>query len=150
MLRTPFTLRAASPDEVDIAFEIKRDAMGPHIIAKWGWDEAFQREHHRRRWIEKPWQFICVGTSSVGTVSMHWKTDHLQLGEFYIVGSHRGKGLGSQVLEHVLRQADARNLETRLEILKWNPVRSLYERHGFRVVGENDTHYLASRQPNAA
>jgi GNAT superfamily N-acetyltransferase len=145
-----FTLRPASPDEVDLAFAIKRDAMGPHIIAKWGWDEAFQREHHRRQWVEKPWLFICIGNARVGTVSIHWKPDHLRFGEFYIVGNHRGQGLGSLVLASALRQADARRLETRLEILKWNPVRSLYERHGFRVVGENDIHYFAVRQPNAA
>jgi ribosomal protein S18 acetylase RimI-like enzyme len=146
LVSASFTLRAASPEEVDLAFEIKRDAMAPYIIARWGWDEAFQREHHRRRWIEKPWQFICVGSASVGTVSIDWKTSHLQFGEFYIVSRQRGQGLGSRVLEGALRQADARKLETRLEILKWNPVRSLYERHGFRIVGEDDIHYFAVRQ----
>ena len=145
-----FTLRAAAPDEVDLAFAIKREAMGPHIVAKWGWDEAFQREHHGRQWVQKPWQFICIGSTSVGTVSIHWKPDHLRFGEFYIVGNHRGQGLGSLVLVGALREADARKLETRLESLKWNPVRSLYERHGFRVVGENDIHYFAVRRPNAA
>ena len=145
-----FTLRSALPSESDLAFEIKRDAMGPYIIARWGWDEAYQRNHHLRHWAEKPWQFICIDSEIVGTVSIDWKPDHLQFGEFYIVASNRGRGLGSRVLKHTLQQADARNTETRLEILKWNPVRSLYERHGFRVVRENDIHYFAVRQPNAA
>jgi hypothetical protein len=35
-------IRNARADEFDFAFEVKRDAMEPHIKAKWGWDEGFQ------------------------------------------------------------------------------------------------------------
>jgi hypothetical protein len=26
------------------AFDTKRDAIGPHVLARWGWDEQFQLE----------------------------------------------------------------------------------------------------------
>ena len=145
---TPY-IRTARPDEFDFSFEAKRDAMGPHIKAKWGWDEDFQRAHHARRWSERSWSIISLEDKRIGTIALDWKPTHLQLGEFYILANYRNRGHGSTILQLVLAQADARSLETRLEFLKWNPVGGLYRRHGFREVSENDIHFFATRQPNA-
>jgi ribosomal protein S18 acetylase RimI-like enzyme len=146
---TPY-LRPARPDESDFAFEAKRDAMGPHIEAKWGWDEDFQRRHHAKRWAERSWFIICLGRDRIGTVALDWEPTHLQFGEFYIFGNYRGRGLGSVVLRDALAMADERVLETRLEFLKWNRVGALYLRHGFRVVSENEIHFFAVRPSKAA
>lgn len=145
-----FTLRPARDDEFEFAFAMKRDAMGPHVISKWGWNDDYQRSLHAKRWTEKPWSIICLDGKDVGTVSLHWQASHLQFGEFYIGSSHRGKGLGSRVLRHALNEADSRCMETRLEFLKWNPVGSLYRRHGFQIVSENEIHFFAVRPPNAS
>jgi len=145
-----YALRPARADELHFAFEAKRDAMGPHVKVRWGWDEGFQFQHHLQRWTEKPWQIICVDGEPVGTVSIDFQPTHLQFGEFYILGSHRGQGLGGAVLRDALLEADARNTQTRLEYLKWNPVASLYARHGFRVVGESDIHYFLVRSRHDA
>jgi GNAT superfamily N-acetyltransferase len=145
-----YELRPARADELHLAFGMKRDAIGPHITTRWGWDETFQLQLHQKRWEEKPWQIICVGEEPVGTVSIDFRTTHLQFGEFYIMGAYRGQGLGSVVLQDALREADIRGKETRLEYLKWNPVASLYARHGFKVVAENDIHYFLVRAPHEA
>jgi len=145
-----YDLRPARQDECDFAFEVKRDAMGPHIRAQWAWDEEFQRRHHGKRWAEKPWFIVSVAHADVGAISLHWHETHLQLGEFYLLSSHRGQGLGSKILFDTLAQADKRGLETRLEFLKWNPVGPLYIRHGFEVVGESEIHFFAVRRANAA
>ena len=143
-------LRPAESSEIELAFDIKRDAMGPHVAAKWGWNEVFQREHHFRRWREKPWHFIVVEGQVAGTVSLDWQSTHLQFGEFYVASPFRGQGIGTVVLAGALIEADARALETKLEYLKWNPVASLYARHGFKVVEQSETHFLAVRPPGAA
>lgn len=143
-----FILRPACDHEFEFAFEMKRDAMGPHVISKWGWNVDYQRSLHAKRWTGKPWFIICLDGTDVGTVSLHWHATHLQFGEFYIGSGYRGKGLGSQVLRHALHEADLRCVETRLEFLKWNPVGSLYLRHGFRIVSENENHFFVVRPPN--
>ncbi|TAG46628.1 MAG: N-acetyltransferase [Betaproteobacteria bacterium] len=145
----PF-LRPARSDEIDFAFEVKRDAMGPHIVTKWAWDEDFQMGHHSKRWAERTWYIICCDSDRIGTVALDWEATHLRFGEFYILGKHHGQGIGSKVLRDVLAQADTRSLETRLEFLKWNPVGSLYRRYGFKVVAENEIHYLAVRPARTA
>lgn len=142
-----FSLRPVRDADFEFAFRAKQDAMGPHIEAKWGWDEVFQRKLHARRWGEKPWSVILLEDQDVGTVSLHWQTGHLQFGEFYILSDYRRRGLGSLVLRSALDEADTKKLETRLEFLRWNPVGSLYLRHGFRIVSENDIHFFAVRNP---
>lgn len=142
-----FTLRPALDDDLAFAFDAKRNAMGAHIAARWGWDEKLQLEHHRSRWASKPWKIITLGTTPVGTVSINWEPTHMQFGEFYILDTYRNRGLGAQVLTNAVTEADQKRVETKLEYLKWNPVASLYARHGFKVVGESETHYYLARLP---
>ena len=145
-----FQLRPATPNDFEFAFDVNRDAIGPLIEARWGWDESFQLEHHRKRWITKPWQVITVESTPIGTVSIDVQPSHLQFGEFYILQPHRSLGIGTSVLVAALEIADLAGVETRLEYLKWNPVASLYARHGFRIVSEDDTHYFLIRPPSEA
>lgn len=146
--RLNFTLRLATDEDFQFAFAAKRDAIGPHVAVRWGWDDAVQLQHHRRRWQEKPWQIILVSGNPVGTVSIDVQATHLQFGEFYVTEGFRRQGLGTAVLLSALSLADRSHLETRLEYLKWNPVASLYARHGFRVTAESDTHYFLVRPPH--
>src|SRR5215213_629953 len=50
---------------------------------------------------------------------------------------HR-QSLGTKTLQHCLALTDEACLPVRLEYLKWNPVGTLYKRHGFRTIGESD------------
>jgi GNAT superfamily N-acetyltransferase len=142
-------LLPAQEQDFEFALAAKKDALGPHIVAKWGWDEDLQRRTHIERWAQKPWQLILLDEQPIGTISIDWRPSHLQFGEFYILSSYRGRGIGSAILKDVLSVADTRAMETRLEYIKWNPVASLYLRHGFRVTSESENHYFATRSPHA-
>jgi GNAT superfamily N-acetyltransferase len=125
------SLRPATQGDFNFAFDAKHDAMRAHVEAKWGWDEDFQRALHTTRWGEKPWFVIERNGLPIGTVSLHWKPTYLRFGEFYVLSTYRGLGIGGDLLKEILVSADTQQIETQLEVLKWNPVRTLYERHGF-------------------
>ena len=127
------------------SFEVKRTAMRPYIVQRWGWDEALQLRLHSDRFSEKPFYEIVRSNCAVGTVSLMQHADHIRFGEFYLLPQCQRQGLGSKILQHCLALADARNLPTRLEYLKWNPVGALYRRHGFVVIGETEIHWLLER-----
>jgi GNAT superfamily N-acetyltransferase len=134
-----------TPEASDFAFEVKRVALGPHIIARWGWDEVFQRNFHEQRFRDTPFCRIMHNGQAVGTVALTALADHLRLDEFYLFPAHQGLGLGARILKHCLAIADARGLPLRLRYLKWNPVGSLYRRHGFRVIDETEIHFIMER-----
>lgn len=140
-------LQAVTPEDNDFAFEAKKQAIGPHIVEKWGWDDEFQRSLHEQRWSEKPWFILKRGGERIGTLSLHQVDDKtLRFGEFYLLDEYRNQGIGTSVLKDVLRGCDAKGLRVVLEYLHWNPVGSLYKRHGFKVTSENEIHYFMERE----
>lgn len=127
------------------SFEVKRAAMGTYIESHWGWDEALQLRLHSERFAEKPFSKIVWRGEDVGTVSLMWLTDYVRFGEFYLLPAYQRCGVGGKILNHCLALVDAKGLPVRLEYLKWNPVGTLYRRHGFAVIGETEIHWLMER-----
>ena len=142
-------LKKASESDFEFAFEVKKDAMGPYIKSKWGWDETFQLTLHRQRWVEKPWFIILFESEPIGTLSIAENQEGKRLGEFYIKNAYRNKGIGTNILSQFLNECDKNSHRVVLEYLKWNPVGSLYKRHGFKITGENEIHYFMARLPEA-
>ena len=138
-------LSPAEDIDFEFAFEAKHQAFGPYVEARWGWEDSFQHEVHRKRWTERPWSIIVYGDQKVGTVSVACTTTHIQFGEFYLLPRFQRQGIGTEVLHTVLQQADTEGLPVRLEYLKGNPAGSLYKRHGFAIVAENESHYFLVR-----
>ncbi|WP_276119384.1 GNAT family N-acetyltransferase [Pararhizobium qamdonense] len=133
------------PDECEFSFQVKTQAMGPHIKHHWGWDEEFQRGIHSKNMLEKPFSKIEFQEKPIGTISLQRCSAHFQFGEFYLANEFRGRGIGTAILRHCLILADGLRLPVRLEYLLWNPVGTLYRRHGFLETAATSTHYLMER-----
>lgn len=142
-----YILRPAEDFDFEFAFEAKRLALGPYVAERWGWDDQLQREIHSRRWRERLWFVIEHKGERAGTVAIEEETGHMQFGEFYLLPAFQRQGIGTQVLLSALASADAQAIPVRLEHLKWNPVGTLYRRHGFEIVSETDSHYYLERPP---
>ena len=132
-------------EDFEFALAVKKDALGPYIIPRWGWDEQRQREMHAERWATRGFSRIVLDGEPVGTVSVDHMGDHLVLAEFYIRPAFHRRGIGTRILGSLLADAAGNGLPVRLQCLKWNPARSLYQRHGFTIVGETETHFLMER-----
>lgn len=50
-------------------------------------------------------------------------------------------------MSELFREADRSDKPVRLRVLKVNPARRLYQRLGFRIVDEDETHYTMLRSP---
>jgi hypothetical protein len=70
------TLRSATESDFEFSFEAKRQALGPQVSARWGWDEAYQIELHSKRWSERPWSIINLNGEPIGTVSIKRNEEH--------------------------------------------------------------------------
>jgi GNAT superfamily N-acetyltransferase len=144
-----FELMSKAERDFEFSLAAKKAALGPYISERWGWDDEFQRAVHRARFSEKPFFKIVRREQALGTVSLMQRPDHVRFGEFYLFPESQRQGLGTRILRHCIALSDAIGLPVRLEYLKWNPVGSLYRRHGFRVIGETDIHRLMERPPGS-
>ena len=61
----------------------------------------------------------------------------------------RGRGVGTAMLQRLLRAVEPRYPGVSLSVSRTNPARRLYERHGFREVGSKDTSLIMRRDTRA-
>lgn len=145
----PLVVRPSVADDQQFAFSVKRAALREYVARVWGWDDDLQEAFHASDWAANRPDVIELDGVPVGTIEAVEHADHLYVGEFYLLPEYQRRGLGSEILGRILAMADRLGLPTRLQFLKVNPVRSLYERTGFRVTRESTTHFFAERPANS-
>ena len=69
----------------------------------------------------------------------------MRFGEFYLFPAYQGRGVGSAILRHCVILGELYGLRVGLERLHWNPVGSLYRRHGFVEIGRSEVHAFMER-----
>jgi GNAT superfamily N-acetyltransferase len=139
--------RAAAESDRGFAYEVKRAALGPYVEQVWGWDEPVQQAFHAREWDARRTDIIVIDGEDAGTVQFVRREADCLLGEFYLLPRFQRQGVGSRLMRRMLATADAEGLPVRLQVIKINPAKALYERHGFRVSGETSTHFVMERTP---
>lgn len=138
-------LRRATGADKAFCYQVKKAAIGPYVTQVWGWDEEFQKQFHDRVFEVLQPQVVAYGVLDIGTIDINQQSDHIHLGEFYLLPQFQRQGIGSILLQRVIEQAELAHLPVRLEVLKVNPAQALYKRHGFVVVGEREHHFLMER-----
>lgn len=118
------------------------------IIAQtWGWDDARQEQHFRKHFDPALRQIITFRGVDIGVLSVvECETDvFLQLIE--ILPQCQGQGIGTSVIQSVLRRAHCKGKPVALQVIKANRARRLYQRLRFITTGETETHFLMRAVP---
>src|SRR5258708_33200551 len=101
-------------ESFEFALAVKKEAFGPHIMERWGWEECLQRETHAERGAEKRFFRIVRDHESIGVVSIDEAPDHVTIGAFYIFSSLHRTVIGTTALTVILPEADAAILHASL------------------------------------
>lgn len=140
------SLRPATEADLPFLLALRQESMGPHL-AEAGLhgtsDDFMLRVMHRFDCA----QIVLADGAPVGLLKLlrepgHWQVLQIQLSE-----GVRGQGLGRQLLEDVMEEAARAEVPVTLSVLKANPAKQLYERLGFKVVGE-DAHEFHMTHPD--
>lgn len=135
-------LRPATPADSEFAYELKKAALMEYVAQVWGWDEDFQREFHEREFEAQGTDIVVHEGRDIGLVRTEREPDHIYVRHIYLLPEAQGQGIGSHLIEQVVREAEGKHQQVRLHVLKVNVrAKELYETLGFEVVGETDTHY---------
>jgi GNAT superfamily N-acetyltransferase len=144
----PLHLRAATPSDSRLVYEIKRAAFREYVELVWGWDEEEQRRLHDRRFRSQDVRLIRRGDEDVGYVSVETHTDLVLVKQVFLLPEHQGRGIGRWCMERVLEEAGRLGLPTRLHVLRVNPrAFAFYERLGFVRIGGTETHVEMEHVP---
>jgi ribosomal protein S18 acetylase RimI-like enzyme len=77
------------------------------------------------------------GGEPVGRLYHRWGDVELRIIDIALLPAHRGTKIGTRIMNALIAQAAARGSSATLYVEAMNPVKSLYERLGFRRMGEN-------------
>ena len=135
-----YTLRQATQDDRDFLWSLQATAMRPHIEQIWGWDEARQIAMFAERWAPAPRQIIVVDGRDVGVVEVERRAGELHIDTLQVAVDAQNRGIGGAVLRDLVAEAHGRGQPATLQTFIINPARRLYERLGFVVVSQHETH----------
>ena len=132
--------RPATPEDFDFVFQVKVDALKEYIAQTWEWDDTFQQEFHQKAFRPEEIQIIRHKECDAGFMIVEALEEEIRLNEINLLKRFQGKGIGSAIIRKIQRDADAQGKRVWLQVLKVNPAIYLYERLGFTVYAETDTH----------
>jgi ribosomal protein S18 acetylase RimI-like enzyme len=140
-------MRPATAEDRELFWQLLSQAMRPYVEATWGWDAADQHARFVATFEPSACHVIELGGLPVGGVRVDYATTPIRLLNIQILPQFQRQGLGSAIIMAVLQRAADRPVW--LRVLKVNPARALYERLGFRVTGETETHWQLVHEPAA-
>lgn len=90
-------------------------------------------------------QIIQFDGTDIGCIEVTEEPSVLFLGKLFISPNHQNRGVGSFLLSRLIVRADEGGQLIRLRVLRTNPARRFYERHGFGVVETTDERFIMER-----
>ena len=132
--------RVATEADVPFLLELRRQTMSEHLQRSGV--EASDSERTERVLANFDCaEIILLCGTPVGLLKVVRSEDNWDLVQIQILPEKQGGGLGSIILKKLLADADEVGVSVSLSVLRANPARRLYERLGFRIVGENEHAY---------
>lgn len=147
---TPLNLsyRAALPEDDSFLFNLHKAAMQGYVEDTFGpWDDDWQKNYFRDHFDPLDLQVIQVDEQDVGILSIQERAEELFVVLIEILPEFQRQGIGTAVIRELIAAAERQGKPVALRVLKSNILaRNLYQRLGFGVTGENETHYIMARE----
>jgi len=144
-LSSDLGLRKASAPDSEFIYEVKKAALREYVEQTWGWDENFQREYHRLHFVPSATEIILCKGESIGWMIVNRLPERIDIADICILPAYQNRGIGSYLIGQILEEAQQKRLPVSLQVLKVNRAKHLYERLGFSVTGDTETHYRMIR-----
>jgi ribosomal protein S18 acetylase RimI-like enzyme len=144
-----FGLRRAVDSDREWLWETKTRCLRIYIEQTYGsWDDT-QRARFDATFIPEEVHIVSVDGRDAGFIAARQDPEVIQLFNLMIAPEFQNRGLGTAVLRNLLTLAQKRRMPVRLQVLKVNPARHLYERMGFTFIPEEEipTHFRMIWRP---
>ncbi len=136
-----YELRQATVDDLEFIRAVKFSGLRPYVEELWGWDDGDQEQRFLGGFVPEEQQVIRYRDEDIGVLHVEDREGSLSLVGIYINSNNRSKGIGAAVIRDVLARAGRIGKPVTLQVLRPNPARRLYERLGFVVTDETETHF---------
>lgn len=136
--------RKAEMEEMEWAYQLFKSGLQQYISETWGWNELFQRHSFQVNLPASSFIIVSAHNQDIGGYCLKNKSNHLYLEMLLLLPEKQRIGLGTQIMTHVMQQAQQQGLPVQLSVLKNNPAHQFYRGLGFKVYAEDNYRYKMS------
>lgn len=127
-------------------FDLYYSTMKSFIEQTWGWNDEFQQHGFETNLRPEYFQVVTDEGIDVGAFLVVNKEDHLWLEMLLVEKNNQNDGIGTWVMECIIKESAERNLPIKLSVIKLNPAKFFYLGLGFSVYEEDDAFYRLERR----
>jgi ribosomal protein S18 acetylase RimI-like enzyme len=141
-------MRPATADDLPFARGLYIDNMREvSQRAGFAWDESRQTTGFDARFVVGEVSIIVLDGADIGWMQIGESERELFLKQLFVHPCHQRLGIGTARLRELIERARRSGKAVTLGVVKGNPARSLYERHGFRVTSEDQYKVYMALEP---
>lgn len=137
-------LRQIETSDFDFLWRLHNAALKEYVTQTWGWDENWQRESFIKTFNPSEGKIIVIDGKDAGYLWVIEKENEILLASIRLLPEFQNHGIGSKIIRDLLDKSEK---PVRLQVLKVNPARRLYERLGFEICEETATHFTMKAVP---
>jgi ribosomal protein S18 acetylase RimI-like enzyme len=113
-------------------------------------DRDGQIASFRRQWEVLQVRIITLDGADIGWLQSTTHDGAFFLGQLFVHAPFQRRGIGTEVMNHLIGEATRAQQAVTLGVVKSNPAKRLYERLGFHVTHEDERKFYMRREPNTA
>jgi ribosomal protein S18 acetylase RimI-like enzyme len=106
--------------------------------------EAQHAEYHGR-YPDASFEVIELDGTPAGRLYVHRRDHEIRIVDISLLPDHRGNGAGTSLLENLIRESESVGKPLTIHVETRNPALRLYQRLGFRPIGETGVYLLMER-----
>lgn len=137
-------LRTAGDDDVAFARNLYFATMREIIERLFGWEQSQQEKKFAQFFRLEEVRIITANGRDVGWIQEQISEKRINLGSFYVAPTMQGQGIGTKVLRMLLERAASESKIVTLAVVKINSACQFYEKHGFRIIHEDEHKFYMS------
>jgi len=133
-----YQLRPAREGDFSFAKHLYLASMKPLLTALGAWNLTESTEAFASYFDVEEIQIVTANGDDVGWIQVSKNDDAFCLDQIHLIEQARGNGIGERLIRNVIAAANMEGKVTTLSLVRGNRSIALYERLGFRLVGEDD------------
>jgi len=102
----------------------------------------------RENYAEASFDVVVVDGAPAGRLYVHRGPSEIRIVDIALLPEHRGDGIGTELLEGLIAEADAIGKSVTIHVERMNPALRLYERLGFQLAEDKGVYLFLERAPS--